>query len=501
MSRDALPTRTFLDGRASALTVLVASTLVSSSWAQETFDPKLFASRFVQGLDARLEVEDATPGATIYFLQSTTGSGPGVAQIGLCGPVDVALSDPITVVGTAPADAQGRAILLYPVPAGMSGVAVRFQAVDLETCIPTNPLVRHFERPVKVALVCEPPSSGSGKLHLVDLDSGQLRSTFQAAVADPLNAHVAPDGRTGYLTTGSHHVWGFDLRGELRLVPGANPIHLSTYGHDLAGTPDGRFLLTASDMFTQGGPPEPVVVVDTATHLEVDAVGISMYPGTLDVSADGAVVTSEGGPLVAAALRLWELDANGQLSSTGVQTEFDQVALGVHPDVDIAPDGRTVVGLEDCFDTVCDQEVVAYDTASLVELDNEVTDFLGPSGCFNAQGTRYFLRQDHSSGGRVYVFSYDPSIGDLTPLFHFAVPRCSTDVWGIEVMAYDDLADVLWLTSSSALFGYDAATGALVRTIPGVAGRGIALGPGVERNRARGESPQPAPGRTVDPGN
>ena len=65
-----------------------------------------------------------------------------------------------------------------------------------------------------------------------------------------------------------------------------------------------------------------------------------------------------------------------------------------------------------------------------------------------------------------------------------------------EELAFDDVANLLWLTSGTELQAYDAATGALVRTIPGVSGRGIALGPARHTKTIRRTEPV-LPGPTI----
>ncbi len=290
------------------------------------FGWRLSASGLVPGEDFVLAVERATPGAPIFFLQSRTGGGPGVLSAGPCGLVELDLSAPITVLGAPHADAQGRASVVSSVPPGAGGASFWFQAVDLAACALTNPLVRTVERPSKVALVCEPPVAGIGRLHLVDLDPGSVRSTFSSH-AFPRSAVVAPDGKLGYLTTATGHIWGFDLRrGQLELVQGANPIFVSAAGIDLALSADGRSLLTAGE--SDGG--DPVVLVDAAAHVETAALSLFHSMATVDIGADGTGVVSGGGPLVAGRLFGLELAPGGELEWTGAEA-VERVHLGVTP--------------------------------------------------------------------------------------------------------------------------------------------------------------------------
>ena len=81
----------------------------------------------------------------------------------------------------------------------------------------------------------------------------------------------------------------------------------------------------------------------------------------------------------------------------------------------------------------------------------------GISGCFDASGTRYFLR----SNDEVFVFAYDPGSGALAQILHFSVPLGDASRSGVEQMAFDDVEDLLWLTTGTELRAYDPTSGAL----------------------------------------
>ena len=75
------------------------------------------------------------------------------------------------------------------------------------------------------------------------------------------------------------------------------------------------------------------------------------------------------------------------------------------------------------------------------------------------------------------VFAYDPGSGALAQSLRFSVPLGDTSRSGVEQMAFDDVEDLLWLTTGTELRAYDPTSGALVRTITGVPGRALAIGP------------------------
>ncbi|MCA9492839.1 MAG: hypothetical protein KC621_23065 [Myxococcales bacterium] len=92
--------------------------------------PTLAQPTLTRGLDTTLVVTNATPGTTIYFAMSTTGTGQGPcypALQGLC----IDLTGTPVLLGTAVADGTGRAEVVAGVPHyAPLGTTVYFQAVQ-----------------------------------------------------------------------------------------------------------------------------------------------------------------------------------------------------------------------------------------------------------------------------------------------------------------------------------------------------------------------------------
>ena len=94
----------------------------------QAFEIVLDATALVRGTRAGAEVTGAMPGESVVFLRSQagTGAGPCPAVLGfLC----LDLLNPIRIVGSATADASGRAVLVSTVPPAVPLVPVFLQAV------------------------------------------------------------------------------------------------------------------------------------------------------------------------------------------------------------------------------------------------------------------------------------------------------------------------------------------------------------------------------------
>ncbi len=460
----------------------LASSLLALA-APASAQAKLRCGGLVPGEGFTLTLENATPGGPVFFLMSVAGPGGTFVDAPGCGPVLLLLSEPITTLAAPHADAQGRASFTGTAPAtAVGGRVVRFQALDLWACQPTNLVERRVERRAGKAIVCDPTPSTGGVL-VVDLDSGSVLATL-TGVGSPQTAVVAPDGKLAYFTDAASHVWVVDLEAHPpALAPGTNPITVDTTGTDLVLSVDGRFLLATGT--------RRLVAIDAATRSVTDTFVpplVSASCSGVDVGSDGSVVVGGSGPLLNGILYGLELDGSGGLTTTGHRELDFRTLLLADREIDVAPDGRTLVAIRD--------DVGSYALPTLARLD-DVT-LSGTSGCFDASGGRYFIR----SGGAVAVFAYDPETGDSTFSFFFPAPPpwpsspFPAPLGVAEELAFDDVEELLWMTTGSELHAYDAASGTLERTIPGVPGRGIALVPAPLEKTARRTRPA-LPGPTL----
>ena len=89
--------------------------------------PPLSQTDLVRGQPATLTVDGALPGETVWFLASpNVGPGPCTQKLGgRC----LGLQQPLTLIGSATADASGTAQLTFPVPSNAPLVDIGTQAV------------------------------------------------------------------------------------------------------------------------------------------------------------------------------------------------------------------------------------------------------------------------------------------------------------------------------------------------------------------------------------
>jgi plastocyanin len=103
-----------------------------------TGKPVLTVTGFVAGQTAILDVSGVAQGDVVGFAYSLAGPGPSTISIPGCGLSIVSLSQPITVLGTAIADASGHATRSARIPAGATGLSVWVQAAQLNACELSN---------------------------------------------------------------------------------------------------------------------------------------------------------------------------------------------------------------------------------------------------------------------------------------------------------------------------------------------------------------------------
>lgn len=131
-------------GRGKAVSVATADLYGSGQWdiaalvgtrflsivRNATFEqgPRLFVGPLTQGEPVSLAVRHAQPGETVHFLHSLGGAGHTHGQ-SLLGGMVLDLREPITLFGSAVADADGTAVLRRIVPPNAPLSNVVFQAV------------------------------------------------------------------------------------------------------------------------------------------------------------------------------------------------------------------------------------------------------------------------------------------------------------------------------------------------------------------------------------
>lgn len=101
--------------------------------------PSLNVSNLAAGQTATFTIVGATPLQNVGIALSLAGGGP-TAVPSPCGPIVVALSPPLMVLGIVPADPAGVAAQPINVPTGASGRLIWAQALDIGSCQLTNGL-------------------------------------------------------------------------------------------------------------------------------------------------------------------------------------------------------------------------------------------------------------------------------------------------------------------------------------------------------------------------
>jgi len=88
----------------------------------------LTQSDLIRGQDATLQVDDADPGETVFFIYGLNGEGEG-PSIPQLGGLNLDILPPINLIGPAVADAFGTATITVPIPSGAPLINVSTQAV------------------------------------------------------------------------------------------------------------------------------------------------------------------------------------------------------------------------------------------------------------------------------------------------------------------------------------------------------------------------------------
>jgi len=104
-----------------------------------TDGPVLTVTNLTAGNMASFTVTYATPGGYAGIVMSPAGAGPTLLNAGHCGPMNFAVSRPLSVLGVIPVNGAGVAVVNVNVPAGAAGRSVWSQGLDIASCELTNP--------------------------------------------------------------------------------------------------------------------------------------------------------------------------------------------------------------------------------------------------------------------------------------------------------------------------------------------------------------------------
>lgn len=98
----------------------------------------LNVSALAGGTIGTFDVTGGSPFGPVGIALSLSGTGPITVNTAICGPVTLDLSAPLFIMTILPADAAGSLSVGVPIPAGATGSAVHFQALDVNSCSVSN---------------------------------------------------------------------------------------------------------------------------------------------------------------------------------------------------------------------------------------------------------------------------------------------------------------------------------------------------------------------------
>jgi len=278
---------------------------------------------------------------------------------------------------------------------------------------------------------------------------------------------LSPDQSLAFVAhTQARLVWVVDVAA-VALAAGTNPIAVTAYPGDLEVTPDGRYLLAATALGFGG----PLSVVDVALRSEISLSYVGASRTAVTVSQSGSVLVADyGGRTV----RRMVLDSNGMLIDTG-ESLYEPVSSYVR-NVVLAPDGRTGVMVNSS-----ENSLRSFMVSGMRGSDRRVLPGGGTAigGVFSPGGDRFFAR---SSDGTLTAWAYDPATAAFgeSPLYTQAVGTAPAIV-GSDQLAVSPDGNRLYVTASTQVKVYDAATGGLLSSLADAAHTyvGIAL-PGAQ---------------------
>lgn len=288
----------------------------------------------------------------------------------------------------------------------------------------------------------------------------------------PLDCAITPDGSLGFVTDFSRNVYVIDMA-TLSLATGTNPITISTFGDDLAISPDGKYLLVSD-----GAPGNnPVSLIDIATRTEISTIALGNSIISVDVENNGSVLVSTN----AGNVRRLTIDGAGNLTDTGEVLSSGRLwAMNVY----FIPGGNH--GIVVNLNPGTNGHLVSFTVPGLTPVESRsLSGATGYCAVVNAAGDRVYVRSFNP--GSIDMFSYNAATGELsvTPLATISVGNGS-NLFGIEQIALSPDQSKLYVPQTNSLDVYDANTLAFVTSITDASisnASGVALPPGVLQPR------------------
>jgi hypothetical protein len=313
-----------------------------------------------------------------------------------------------------------------------------------------------------------------------------------APFAQVFDAAIAPDLDEAYVSDFlGHAIWVIDLtQNPPALASGINPIVVSANSvQDIALTPDGRFLITATgnELATAGGTGGSMTVVDLTTRTQVEVVDFSPHcPIAVDAGPDGSVVVSV---LKVAQpsfhdtdVRRFTIDGNGQLTDT-----TESIGIAAVPGVQnlLIPTYPHLPARANAIlsrSTVHVSRPAGGTFGSLQTQGLSVVESLplgNPSGidaCFDAVHNVLYVRSNElgisSAAGvgnsRIDGYQFLPFLGTFGPaVMSVSLERRAGTAFGVEQTAVDPLTRRLFVSglANGEVRVFDSITGVQLTTI------------------------------------
>ncbi len=274
-----------------------------------------------------------------------------------------------------------------------------------------------------------------------DADAGAILGAVDVGPGGVGDCAITPDQSLALMVDFAFGLWLIDLQQSPPvLAAGTNPIALSNLGQDVD-------LVAGSSFAVVCGGPGPVSVVDLATRAEVDTFDLGHGCSSLDVCDDGSVLAGWTSILDNERIvRRLLLDGSGQLTDSG-----DSYVPDFPTNVHCAPGATTGLVLQLGWD------VSSVTVSGLTQLDLVTLSGAPSAAVFHPGEDRVSIRAEDA----IEAYSYDPVTGALgaTPLLTIANTGSFVPLGGIDTLAFDPAAGLLYAPDNDAIRIYDATTG------------------------------------------
>lgn len=310
---------------------------------------------------------------------------------------------------------------------------------------------------------------------IFDADTDVVLGSVYLPAADLVgDCAVSPDGSLGFVTGFNSNVYVIDMA-TFSLAAGTNPIPISNEGGDIAVSPDGKYLLVSAG---NDGSIAPLSVIDIATRTEINTLRVGQNHISVDVCADGSVLTSSTDGYV----RRLTIDGAGNLTDTG------EALLSVLPgtnfpvNVYCIPGGDHGIVLN--FYPGTNGNLISYTLPGLTLAESRsLSGFAAYCGVVNAAGDRVYVYSTFP--GSVDMFGYNAATGELsvTPLGTISSLPEIVNFRGMEQIALSPDQSKLYVNELNSLGVYDASTLAFITSITDASisiVTGIAFGPAIQ---------------------